>query len=158
MAFADGEHKSREPGIDTGVDFGAGVEKGSGGFAIAFGGGPHEGGLVAAGFRGIDVCAGGDEGAHGFDLPGAGGKHEHRFAAGECAIGVGAGFEQDFHHRAIPVDAGLGERRDAEAVGGFGVCASLQKAADGIDIIPMDSPVEVRGAIGIGGGDYGNGD
>ena len=90
VAFAHGEQKRRISGIDTRLQVGARVEQAPTASPLPSAAAHIRAVWPRSRLTGVDVGAGGDERLHGFEFAGAGGRHQHRLAAGQSSVGVGA--------------------------------------------------------------------
>ena len=98
-AFADGEQKGVEAGVEAFMVIRAGLNQRLHHFDVAFRRGPHQGRLLAAAFLDMQIGAVREQGLHRVHFARAGRGHQRGFPTGKGGVGVSAGFEQQFDHR-----------------------------------------------------------
>ncbi len=102
---------------------------------VPFGRRPHERVLPTSRLFRVNVGAARQQHAHGIDLARPRGRHQHRLAARQRGVRVGAGIEEARDDRGVAVDARERERRDAVSVRGERIRAGREQAADEIDVV-----------------------
>jgi hypothetical protein len=113
---------------------------------MAFGGGPHEHGLILVGLFGIDSSTVFDEHLDGIDAARALGQ-QWAFAGGNGTVRIGACFQEEMHKSGVGVSAGLRERRHAKIVGQVRVGAGGEQQICCLHVVPVSEPKQGRGAV-----------